>query len=55
MVDYDIGLFLLKWIGLGILVVQGTSLLGNIGVTFEKYVISVHDVENPNVLWNGVV
>ena len=44
-IGFEIGLFLLKWIGLGILVVQGTSLLGHIGIAFGKYVISVWEAK----------
>ncbi len=40
-IGFEIGLFLLKWIGLGILIVHGASLLGSIGIAFGKYVINV--------------
>jgi len=40
-IGFEIGLFLLKWIGLGILITQGAKLLGGIGIAFGKYVISV--------------
>ena len=40
-IGFEIGLFLLKWIGLGLLITSGASLLGKIGVAFGKYVINV--------------
>ncbi len=40
-IGFEIGLFLLKWIGLGLLIAYGAFLLGNIGVAFGKYVIAV--------------
>jgi hypothetical protein len=40
-IGFEIGLFLLKWIGLGMLVAYGAKLLGGIGIAFGKYVISV--------------
>jgi hypothetical protein len=40
-IGFEIGLFLLKWIGLGLLIAYGAKLLGGIGIAFGKYVISV--------------
>lgn len=40
-IGFEIGLFLLKWIGLGLLVTYGVSLLGRIGIAFGEYVIAV--------------
>jgi hypothetical protein len=44
-IGFEIGLFLLKWIGLGLLVAQGAKLLGGIGIAFGKYVISVWEAD----------
>ena len=40
-IGFEVGLFLLKWIGLGLLITSGASLLGKIGIAFGKYVINV--------------
>jgi len=40
-IGFEVGLFLLKWIGLGLLVAYGAKLLGSIGVSFGKYIIAV--------------
>ncbi len=40
-IGFEIGLFLLKWIGLGLLITYGVSLLGRIGIAFGEYVIAV--------------